>query len=82
MRSPRLQIIPGLVLRVVPDGVHGGRLSLHEVFPLGSLMAFLQVADEIQHLLGQIVGQRFDLFHSQLGVVHDFPLVSVTRDLR
>src|SRR5208282_1237910 len=58
-RSPRSNIIPDLVLDVVPYRRQRRRLCTHQVAPVGALTAITKIADEIEHLASGLVGQLF-----------------------
>jgi len=77
--SPRLQVIPYLVCRVVPHGFHGFGLGVYQIHPFRPVLFRFEKADEIQYLLGLIVREGLELLLGDLGEGHgvspvaDFP---------
>ena len=53
-RSPRSNTIPRLILGVIPNRLQRGFLSADQVAVALAFLPFREIANEIQHLLGEV----------------------------
>src|SRR5208282_3661563 len=73
-RSPRSNTIPRLILGIIPNRLQRGFLSADQIAVALAFLPFRQIADEIEHLPGEVFRELLGLFINQIGDGHKVAL--------
>src|SRR5665647_2383928 len=69
-RSPRSNIVPDFIFRIVPHRGKAGGLRVHEVAPFRAIAPLTKESDEVEHLARERIGQQFHLIVNHVGDGH------------